>query len=225
MFKKCDGNAFSLSQHRVHLIMKWVESIDSAVMLLKALPNLCYSDTFYRTHKTHHHGNHRMMGITSSQQVMITIWGRLYIYAHHPFPLSLFFSVYAWLPRVSWYLPLENISSDQWTTAWRKPDATDEISSSLHPFSPFHLNISFWPFTSSVFSFKMDGTGSSRREKRKVTLGAKKNTKINSRVNTTSSAQQPPIDIGNTRMIHRAMECRSKNAWSLKQSIISLRSG
>ena len=38
--RKCDGNAFLLSQRRVHVMMKTVESIDRALMLLKTLPNL-----------------------------------------------------------------------------------------------------------------------------------------------------------------------------------------
>lgn len=145
-FKKCDGNAFSLSQRRVHMMMKSVESIDRAVMLLKALPNLCYSDNFYRTHKTHHSGNHRMMGTTSSQQVMITIRGRLYIYAHHSLPLSLLFSFYLILDCIEhlniFHWKISILISGQLSEEGLMQYLA-EISLSLHPFSPFHLHIPF----------------------------------------------------------------------------------
>ncbi|MCJ1422810.1 hypothetical protein MMC29_000690 [Sticta canariensis] len=53
----------------------------------------------------------------------------------------------------------------------------------------------------------------SHREKRMVTRGAKKNKKVNGGTNVSSSAPQPPINNGKTRMVDGAMEYKSHNGW------------
>ena len=205
---------FSLSQRRVQGMIKSVESMDRAVMLLKALPNICYSDYLNLSHKIHHRGIRRIMGSILSQRAMLFIPRRLYICAHHSLPFSLLLSFYPMLNCI------ENLDILHWKISFSSyfclsPQAPSKwmeggvnLVSSSHRYQTPNANMNIGKRSNA----------SPGRENQKAARTTKKSKNVSTK---TKSAQQPP-PTGKTRMVHGEMEYRSKDGWGKFNISLSL---